>query len=201
MEAPSPILMTFWFVSGTRRDDPSARVFLALWVGHYLYRTLVFPLLGRGRKAAMPLGIVFSSIAFNTVNASLNGMWLFAAGPARGAAWLQDPRFLLGVALFVSGFAIHARADAGLRALRAPGDGGYRIPRGGLYELVSCPNYLGELIEWIGFAILTWSITGLSFAIWTAANLVPRAVAHHRWYGETFPDYPSGRRAVLPWLL
>jgi len=33
------------------------------------------------------------------------------------------------------------------------------------------------------------------------ANLVPRAMAHHRWYRETFKDYPEGRRALIPYLL
>ena len=59
----------------------------------------------------------------------------------------------------------------------------------------------GELLEWTGWAIATWSLAGVSFAVYTAANLVPRALAHHRWYRETFPDYPPGRRAVIPYLL
>ena len=41
---------------------------------------------------------------------------------------------------------------------------------------VSCPNYLGEI-------------------------LVPRALSHHRWYRQRFPDYPAGRRALLPYPL
>jgi hypothetical protein len=201
MESPSPILMAAFFFAGNRTDDPSARVFLTLWVGHYVYRSFVFPLLGRGRKAAMPVSIVASAIAFNVVNASLNGRWLFAIGPDRGALWLRDPRFLSGLALFVLGFAIHVRADAALRGLRPPGGVGYAIPRGGLFELVSCPNYLGEIVEWAGFAMLTWSLTGVSFAVWTAANLAPRALAHHGWYRSSFPDYPKKRRAIVPWLL
>jgi 3-oxo-5-alpha-steroid 4-dehydrogenase 1 len=201
METPSPILMTVFFVTGGRTGDPAARVFLALWVGHYLYRSFVFPLLGRGRKAAMPVSIVASAIAFNAVNATLNGRWLFAVGPERGPAWLGDPRFLAGLLLFAAGFTIHVRADAALRRLRAPGATGYAVPRGGLFELVSCPNYLGEIVEWTGFAVLTWSLTGASFAVWTAANLAPRALAHHRWYLEAFPDYPENRRAILPGVL
>jgi hypothetical protein len=62
---------------------------------------------------------------------------------------------------------------------------------------VSCPNYLGEVVEWIGFAIAAGTLWPASFAAWTIANLVPRAFAHHRWYRETFEDYPKGRRAIL----
>ena len=66
---------------------------------------------------------------------------------------------------------------------------------------MSCPNYLGEIIEWVGWAVATWSLAGLSFAVWTAANLIPRAWQHHRWYRAEFPDYPKERKAVIPFLL
>ena len=82
--------------------------------------------------------------------------------------------------------------------LRAGGSLGYTIPRGGLFEWVSCPNHMGEIIQWTGFAIMCWNLPALSVAVWTAANLIPRAVSHHKWYGKTFSDYPAGRRAVIP---
>ena len=49
------------------------------------------------------------------------------------------------------------------------------VPHGPLFRLVSCPNYFGEIVDWSGFALATWSPGGLLFALWTAANLVPRA--------------------------
>ena len=76
-----------------------------------------------------------------------------------------------------------------------------RDPRGGAFEYLSCPNLLGEIMEWTGLAVLTWCVPALGFALWTAANLVPRALWRHRWYRETFPDYPRSRRAILPWVL
>ena len=59
----------------------------------------------------------------------------------------------------------------------------------------------GEIIEWIGFAVMTWSVAALAFAIWTAANLAPRALSHHKWYRETFPDYPTERKALIPFVV
>ena len=35
----------------------------------------------------------------------------------------------------------------------------------------------------------------------SAANLVPRALATHRWYRERFPDYPQDRKALIPFVL
>ena len=49
-----------------------------------------------------------------------------------------------------------------------------------------------------GWALATWSLPGLAFAVWTVANLVPRARANHRWYRGRFPDYPKERRALVP---
>ena len=40
-----------------------------------------------------------------------------------------------------------------------------------MHKYISAPNYFGEIVEWIGWAILTWSISGLVFALWTIANL------------------------------
>ncbi len=77
---------------------------------------------------------------------------------------------------------------------------GYQIPNGGLYKLVSCPNYLGETIEWTGYAITTNSLAGFAFAFYTFANLAPRAQHHHKWYKERFADYPANRKAYIPYL-
>ena len=106
-----------------------------------------------------------------------------------------------GAALFAGGLWLNVSSDRALRRLRRPGETGYKIPRGGAFEWVSCPNYLGEVVEWTGWAIATWSLPGLAFAVYTAANLVPRALSHHAWYRREFPDYPRERRAVLPYLL
>jgi 3-oxo-5-alpha-steroid 4-dehydrogenase 1 len=201
MEAPSALVMAVLWAMSPRRADPAAAMLAALWVGHYVYRSLVFPFVRRGQGHPMPVAIVAMACVFNLGNAYLNGRWLFGFGPERGARWLADPRFLAGVALVAIGFVMHVRADRQLARLRAPGETSYRIPRGFLFEKVSCPNYLGEVIEWSGWALAAWSWPGLSFAVWTIANLVPRAVAHHRWYRQHFPDYPAARRAIFPGIL
>jgi protein-S-isoprenylcysteine O-methyltransferase Ste14 len=139
---------------------------------------------------------------FNLINGYLNGRYLFGLSGGYTSTWLADPRFLLGLGLFFLGTLINRRADRTLRDLRhrLHGTDGarYRVPDEGLYRWISCPNYLGEIVEWTGWAIATWSLAGLSFAVWTVANLAPRAWANHRWYLETWPDYPPERKALVP---
>ena len=67
---------------------------------------------------------------------------------------------------------------------------------------MASPNYLGELIEWIGWAILSANAAGWAFAVFTFANLVPRALKNLAWYRATFGEaYPKSRKAIIPFLL
>jgi protein-S-isoprenylcysteine O-methyltransferase Ste14 len=200
MEAPAVLLFAWIYARGQLRLDTVPLVLLGLWQLHYLHRTVIFPLRLRSRGKTMPLAIVGMGVVFNSLNAYINARWISHFG-GYADSWLADPRFIAGVALFALGALINLSSDEILFRLRRPGETGYAIPRGGLYRWVSCPNYLGEIIEWIGWAVATWSLPGLAFAIYTAANVGPRALAHHRWYRRTFPDYPSERKALLPYLL
>ncbi|RMF24762.1 MAG: DUF1295 domain-containing protein [Deltaproteobacteria bacterium] len=201
MEAPASLAMLWFYARGSHRGDLVPLVLLGLWQCHYVDRAFVYPLRMRVKPGSrMPWSIAVSSIAFHVVNCYLCGGWIAEYG-RYPTGWLTEPRCVAGVAVFASGFAINRWADRVLRNLRGPGESGYKIPRGGLYEWVSCPNFLGEILTWVGWAIASWSLAGLSFALMTAANLIPRARQHHRWYLERFPDYPKRRRAIVPCLL
>jgi protein-S-isoprenylcysteine O-methyltransferase Ste14 len=200
METPAILVMAGLALYGSMATVTI--VFLALWQLHYVHRSWVYPFLTRNQGKTMPLSVAVMAVVFNTINGGFNGLYLFWWRPDDyGTEWLSSPCFIAGVALFFIGMAINMRADATLRGLRRDGDGGYQIPRGGMYRFVSCPNYLGEILEWTGWAIATWSPAGLAFALWTAANLLPRAVTHHRWYREEFSDYPTDRKALIPFIL
>lgn len=204
METPSVVLFAWLFARGPHADDLAPRVLAAYWLVHYVQRAWLDPFVLQTRGGRMPIVLMLCAIAYNTLNSYLNATWLGTLGANYSWRWLIDIRFLYGTLLFCAGFVINRWADIVLRRLRRRGDAGgtrYAIPRGGLYEDISCPNYFGELVQWTGWAIATWSQAGLSFAIFSAANLIPRAVAHHRWYRRTFPDYPRRRRAIIPGVL
>ena len=73
----------------------------------------------------MPLSIVCMSIVFNLANAYLNARWIYTFGPELPTAWLADPRFLIGVALFAFGYWVNHQSDRILFDLRKPGSAGY----------------------------------------------------------------------------
>jgi protein-S-isoprenylcysteine O-methyltransferase Ste14 len=200
MESPAVLAFLCIYLTGERAAETAPLVLLGLWQVHYVHRTFIFPFRMRGAGRPMPLVIALSGVFFNLVNAYVNARWISHLGHYE-PDWLANPIFLLGCAIFALGLFINLHADTVLLNLRAPGETGYKIPRGGLYRFITCPNYFGELLEWAGWAVATASLAGLSFFVFTAANLLPRAIAHHRWYRERFADYPPERRALVPFVL
>ena len=172
---------------------------IALFFLHYIHRSLVYPWMIRTSGKKMPVVILLSAVLFNLVNGSLLGIWFAKYGYYPMAYW-GSFRFIAGTLLFFLGMAINWWSDYTLIRLRGRGETGYKLPTAGLFRYISSPNLFGEIIEWGGYALLTWSLPGLAFFVWTCANLIPRAVANHRWYRRQFPDYPAARKRLVPFL-
>ena len=198
MEIVAVLGLPLFFLLGNRRD-PVSWLWLVLWEIHYLHRTFVYPFRRRPGAGRNSLAIVLMAMLFNIVNAYLNGRWLFTFGPIRDLAWLTRPPVLVGLALFAFGLALNLDSDNRLLAARRESSG-YTVVQGGAFRWVSSPNYLGEILEWVGFALATASPAATVFALWTVANLAPRAWANHRWNQEHLPGYPAERRALIPGL-
>jgi 3-oxo-5-alpha-steroid 4-dehydrogenase 1 len=200
-EVPSMIFLSLFFFLGTGEKTKVAWFFWSLWMAHYINRSFIFPMRTRTGDKKIPLAIVGSAILFNSINGFLNGAFLgnFSAGFTDD--YFTSPRFIAGLLVFIAGVIINNQSDTILIKLRKPGESGYKIPQGGLFRFVSCPNMLGEMIEWIGFAIMVGSLPAWSFALWTAVNLIPRTLDHHKWYLQKFSNYPKERKAVIPFVI
>ncbi len=171
-------------------------VFIILWITHYFNRTIIYPLRIKTKGKKIPIAIVASAFFFNMVNGIFNGYFLTLVQFES----ISHMYLILGLIIFVIGFYINVSSDNILIKLRTK-QKGYVIPKGKLFNYVSCPNFFGEIIEWLGFAIMTLNPGSLSFLIWTICNLIPRSKAHHKWYQENFKNYPKKRKAVIPYLL
>jgi steroid 5-alpha reductase family enzyme len=194
------ILLMVFVLSTASRQNLMSWVLVGFFVFHYINRTFIFPFRIHTKAKKMPVVIVVMGIFFNLVNGSLLGYY-FAHFAEYSNSELAGPRFIAGALLFAWGVHMNWDHDNRLISLRKPGETSYKIPSGGLFNFVSCPNLLGEIIEWTGYAIMCWNLPALSFLAWTVFNLVPRALSHHKWYKSHFEDYPARRKAVIPFVL
>jgi 3-oxo-5-alpha-steroid 4-dehydrogenase 1 len=230
-ELPSPLALVRALTVHRDDDDPSsscgagrwttddgapsmALVAAALWCAHYANRAVRYPLTRRMSPTTLP--VVLSAVAFNVVNGTVCGSEL-----ARRGCEAFGARNVPGLALMLLGVVINVTADEHLRALRAKKDGGgegrrrerrdeprlgksgeHAMPAGGLFDRCVCPHYLGELLEWCGFAAMTGTAAACAFAFWTFANLFPRASTYREWYRIRFGAENGSRlpprRAMIP---
>ena len=202
MEAPVFFVMLyFWLTAGDMWAVAPLAMFL-LFELHYFQRSFVFPFLLKG-KSKMPVAIMTMGIIFNCINGYIQGMWIFRlSGNMYTAEWLTSPQFIIGAVIFFVGLAINWHSDYVIRHLRKPGDTRHYLPQKGMYRYVTSANYFGEIVEWAGFAVLTWSFAGLVFLIWTCANLVPRANSIYHKYEKEFADEFDSKKLkrVFPYL-
>lgn len=203
MEAPVFVLMgLFWIFSGRTCSWPHVVPFLFFQL-HYFQRSFIFPFLIRG-KGRMPLSVILMGMVFNCVNALMQGGWIFVVSPEGyyTSGWFASLPFVAGTAVFFAGMGINLHSDRIIRHLRRVGDTRHYLPQRGLFRYVSCANYFGEFLEWTGFAVLTWSRAGAVFALWTFANLAPRADAIRKRYAEQFPESFDRRRIkrMIPFI-
>ncbi len=201
MELPALIVMPAFAFAGS--PGMIGTFFVILWIAHYFNRSCIFPFRIHTTGKTMPLGILLMALCFNLTNGFLCGYYFgnYANYANYTADLLMRPAFIIGLLLFGGGALLNITSDNILIRLRKKNDTGYVIPTGGLFKHISCPNLLGEITEWVGFALMTMAFPCFAFAVWTIANLLPRALAHHKWYHAKFADYPKRRRALIPFLL
>ncbi|HHX84258.1 MAG TPA: 3-oxo-5-alpha-steroid 4-dehydrogenase [Actinomycetales bacterium] len=210
MELPATVSFVVFFLAGRNSAEAVPLFFLGVWLVHYGNRGFVFPLLmrvQRGARASFGWLVIGAGWLVTTLHGYLNAVWVSEISDQYSTDWFTDPRFLVGMAVYVCGFVGNLHSDHIIRTLRtrreiANGDKVYRIPRGGLFRWVTSPSYLTEIVSFVGLAIAMWSPAACFVLLVTVANLVPRAFQTHAWYRERFGDeYPPERRALVPGLL
>ena len=202
MELPALLSFVFFYWGGRNSGQAAALLLLGLWLLHYGHRSLIYPFTLPVGSPPMPWLIVLLGAGYNSINGYLQGTFIGHLAPHLNTAWLQDWRLHAGLALFAAGYGLNKHSDALLRRLAASCQPGQmKLPQGGAFRWVDQPNYLGEILTWLGFALASWSLAKLSFAVFTFSNLAPRALRKHRWYQTEFADHPKNRKAILPFVL
>ncbi|XP_053565151.1 3-oxo-5-alpha-steroid 4-dehydrogenase 2 [Bombina bombina] len=176
-ELPSFLVPLLLILVSRQQNVFSCMMLLLMFCGHYFQRTFIYSAFTRGRPS--PINIVIMAASFCTFNGFLQGhcMVYIATYPDE---WHMDIRFASGVLIFYLGMGINIHSDHILRNLRKPSEVTYKIPKGGMFNYVSGANFLGEIVEWFGYAIATWSLPAFAFAFFTLCSIGPRAYHHHR---------------------
>lgn len=201
MECPVFFVMLYmWGISQVRFQLPYL-VFFLMFELHYFHRSFIFPFLMKG-NSKMPIIIMALSFVFNVVNGYIQGYWLFHLAPVDFSEvytieWFKSWPFIIGTIIFFTGMFINWHSDHIIRNLRKPGDTKHYLPKGGMYNYVTSANYFGEIVEWAGWALLTWSWAGLAFFWFTCANLVPRANSIYNKYQKEFAEEFNARQPKL----
>ncbi|KAE9592017.1 hypothetical protein Lal_00038378 [Lupinus albus] len=204
MESPTLWLTLLLFPYGQHSSNPKSILLITPFLIHYFNRTCLYPLRllnspSKKTSNGFPFSVALMAFVYNLLNSYLQSRFVshYKIYDVGCCFWFK---FFGGVVVFFCGLWINVWSDRVLLRLKGEGKG-YVVPKGGLFEVVTCPNYFGEIVEWLGWALMTWSWVGLGFFFYTCANLVPRAIANHQWYLEKFgEDYPKNRKAVIPYL-
>ena len=177
-------------------------ILFAFWVADYINRSLMFPWRVRIRPQddfpCYHCVVGFHAAGMRASMDIISARWrrIRSVGFGMGASSAALQTFLDW-----SGCE-RCRDESSSHSDRAETRTEHAIPRGGLFEIVFCLEiFLVKIVEWSGFALMGWNLPALSFAIWTAANLIPGALSHHAWYRQHFSDYPRNRSAVIPLMI
>lgn len=191
-------ILTYFLAGQEFRGAPNI-VFFCLYVIHFLERGIVNPLVSRYSnnkiRLWIPLAWFLTGLIVSYVNAEFIGSAEYCSN------YLYDPRFIIGLILFLIGFALNRVADYQLVCLReSRTDTKHGIPKGPLYFLITCPNYFGEGLQWFGWAVMTWSLAGIVLWLVSEATFLPRSRQNHKWLRNQFLDYPSIRKGLIPFI-
>ena len=195
MELPALVLMPIIILFSPVEKNGIIILTIGLWILHYFYRTILFPLKLKTKGKKIPLVIVISAFVFNLFNGFFVGYEIGNISQLNFGI-----NTLIGLIIFFAGMYINRSSDNKLISLRKENKE-YQIPKGGMFKYISCPNHFGEIVEWIGFTVIVFNLGTLSFALWTAFNLIPRALNHHNWYINHFKEYPVKRKAIIPFII
>ena len=170
---------------------------------HFFKREIETIFIHRFGNDTMPLSNIFKNsgyywmFAFWIAHVTLNPMYTVPS---------CEMQKKIGLGLFVVCELLNLKAHVDLRNLRPAGTRIRKIPRGILFSLVSCPNYLFEILSWVGFTLASQSVAAAAFTVVGAGQMAVWAKAKHSRYRKEFDGkdgremYPKRRTALVPFV-
>jgi len=177
------------------------KIALGMIVVHYLKREFETVFVHRFSAATMPLFNIFKNCFHYWI---LGGICIsyFLYHPQYTPAFEHNPKMIYAITgMWAFCECMNLDAHVRLKNLRPPGTRKRGIPRGQLFEMVSCANYFWEICGWFWFSMLTSCATGWLFYGAGAVQMYFWAAKKHKNYRKEFADYPRRRTALIPFIL
>lgn len=184
---------------------PVVHIAAACWSFHYAKRLFETVFVHRFSHATMPILNLFKNCTYYWGFAFFVGY--FVNHPLYSNPYFGNAQITAGLVTFVLSEVGNLSIHLALRDLRPPGTKVRKIPRPTsnpfthLFRFVSCPNYSYEFYAWAGFTLMTQSLPAAMFAGAGFFQMAIWALGKHRNYKKEFPDYPKGRKAIIPFLI
>ncbi|KAI0389704.1 3-oxo-5-alpha-steroid 4-dehydrogenase-domain-containing protein [Xylariaceae sp. FL0594] len=204
--SPDPVAAVTGALTGTQRA--------AFWMimAHFVKRELEVLFVHKFSANTMPAAFIVRNSAFYwSLAGFLGALEIYAPfSPTALAGDFLSPSsssssFLidaLGLALYVFGELCNAHVHWYLSSLRKPGETARKIPRGLGFGLVTCPNYMFEIVAWIGIILITRSPTLVVFIAIGSYFMYVWGWGKEKAYRKEFGDkYKKKRSVMLPGLL
>ena len=114
MEIPALIAFPIFFFMGSNAVQAVPLFFLCLWVFHYINRAIVTPMLMRtttGSSNSFAINVVILGWVTLVLHSYLNAHYITELGNHYQDSWFQDPRFIIGIIIYATGFTLNVYSD------------------------------------------------------------------------------------------
>ncbi|KAF6829928.1 steroid alpha reductase family protein [Colletotrichum plurivorum] len=177
--------------------SPTQLLVFAMFLGHFLKREYETLFVHKFSANTMPLRNIFKNSFFYWAFSGLLCAWHIYSPTSPAALARNDAVDVLGTIVFLFGEASNALVHLNLASLRSRGGTERQIPRGYGFSLVTCPNYMFEIIAWIGIIIASRSWTVVVFIFIGAVQMSQWAKGKERAYRKEFPETYKKKKFVL----
>jgi very-long-chain enoyl-CoA reductase len=171
-------------------------------VSHFLKREIETVFVHKFSANTMPWTNIIKNSFFYWMFSGLLAAWTIYS-PTSLAAKADTPALdIIGTVLFLFGEVSNAIVHLNLASLRTAGGTERKIPKGYGFGIVTCPNYMFEVIAWVGIIIASRSWVVAVFIVWGSAQMAVWARQKETAYRKEFPDtYKKKRYVMLPGLI
>lgn len=195
----------FMYGSDATKMHQVVHLAVICWIFHYSKRILETLCVHRFSHATMPFRNLFKNCSYYW----LFGLYIgyYVNHPLYTPPSFGNTQIYTALAFFILAELGNLSIHLALRNLRPSGTTERKIPVATsnpftcLFNLVSCPNYTYEVISWISFSVMTQCLPAGLFTMAGLYQMTVWALGKHKNYKKEFPNYPKGRKSIVPFIV